>query len=60
MAQWSRGMIGASGAPGPGFKSRLSPTNFYFLESLLKLCEIELKLDLLSHNQDSALGSETS
>ena len=28
LAQWSRGMIGASGAPGPGFKSRLSPITF--------------------------------
>ena len=26
-AQWSSGMIPASGAGGPGFKSRLSPNN---------------------------------
>lgn len=26
LAQWSRGMIPASGAGGPGFKSRLSPS----------------------------------
>ena len=28
VAQWSSGMIPASGAGGPGFKSRLSPNNF--------------------------------
>ena len=28
VAQWSSGMIPASGAGGPGFKSRLSPKNF--------------------------------
>ena len=38
-AQWSSGMIPASGAGGPGFKSRLSPRYFF---SLLKVFPIHL------------------
>ena len=41
-AQWSSGMIPASGAGGPGFKSRLSPNTFssinlVFVAILMKL-----------------------
>ena len=34
MARWSRGMIRASGARGPGFKSRSSPEVFQVWRSL--------------------------
>ena len=35
VAQWSSGMIPASGAGGPGFKSRLSPKILCFLLQIL-------------------------
>ena len=37
-ARWSRGMILASGAGGPGFKSRTSPS--FFFRNKTPLCNI--------------------
>ena len=37
LAWWSRGMIRASGARGPGFNSRPSPTIFFLLDEIIKI-----------------------
>ena len=39
MARWSRGMILASGARGPGFKSRTSPTGGFCQWNCFKISE---------------------
>ena len=44
MAQWSRGMIPALGAGGPGFKSRLSP-QYFFLGHLKECGEKRKKIE---------------
>ena len=40
-ARWSRGMIRASGARGPGFNSRTSPLYFFVVQNLVETPGIE-------------------
>ena len=55
---WSRGMIPASGAGGPGFKSRLSPDFYYFLIVInLKFTFADLHLKVpTAHRRYSSCG----
>ena len=57
MAQWSRGMILALGARGPGFKSRLSPLQILFYDRLQSTTTSEQqKTAPACRDQDSNLG----
>ena len=53
-AQWSSGMIPASGAGGPGFKSRLSP-NFFYQTFIFTSWSTKLFLEWLNMNRHAKL-----
>ena len=57
LAWWSRGMIRASGARGPGFNSRPSPTIFFLLDEIIKIKQMK-KLEFLRFKLETRMGKK--